>query len=49
MKTLLVKYLTRYADADRMILENRKAISKYTFILNSTTILWSLKQQGIVH
>jgi len=48
-KHLLVEYLTKYTDADRMILENRKAIFKYTFILNSTTISWSSKQQGIVH
>ena len=31
-----------------MSLDNRKAISRYTFILNGATISWSLKQQEIV-
>jgi len=31
-----------------MLLNNRKAVSGYTFILNGAAILWSLKQQEIV-
>ena len=31
-----------------MLLDNRKAVSGYTFILNGTAISWSLKQQEIV-
>lgn len=37
-----------FADADGMSLENRKAVSGYTFILNGAAVSWSLKQQEIV-
>jgi hypothetical protein len=37
-----------FADADGMSLENRKAVSGYTFILNGAAVSWSSKQQEIV-
>ena len=37
-----------YADADGILLNNRKAVSRYTFILNGAAISWSSKQQEIV-
>ncbi len=35
--------LEGYADADKMSVENHKAILGYTFLVDSGTVSWSLK------
>lgn len=40
--------LEGYADADRSIMEDQKAISRYTFIINGGAVSWSAKRQEIV-
>jgi len=37
-----------YTNADEMSLDNRKIVSRYTFILNGAAISWLSKQQEIV-
>ena len=40
--------LEGYADADESMMEDRKAISGYVFIINGGAISWSAKRQEIV-
>jgi hypothetical protein len=40
--------LTGYADVDGSMAEDHHAISGYTFLLHSGTVLWSAKQQEII-
>jgi hypothetical protein len=42
------KELEGYADADGSMMEDRKAISGYAFIINGGAISWSTKKQEIV-
>jgi hypothetical protein len=42
------KELEGYADADGSMMEDRKAISGYAFIINGGTVSWSMKKQEIV-
>ena len=42
------KKMEGYADADGSIMEDRKAISGYTFITNSSAVSWSTKKQEII-
>jgi len=44
----VVKEMEGYADADGSIMEDRKAISGYTFIINGGAVSWSAKKQEIV-
>ena len=37
-----------YVDADGSMMEDRKAILEYAFIINSGAVLWSTKKQEIV-
>jgi len=40
--------LMGYADADGSMAEDRHAISGYTFMIHSGTVLWSAKRQEII-
>ena len=40
--------ITSYTDMDRMMQENNKAISRYTFFLGESLISWSSKGQKLV-
>jgi hypothetical protein len=40
--------LTRWADADGSMAEDRHAILGYAFLINSSVVSWSLKRQEIV-
>ena len=40
--------ITSYTDVDRMIQENNKVISEYTFFLEESLISWSSKGQKLV-
>ena len=40
--------ITGYIDIDRMMQENNKAISRYTFFLGESLISWSSKGQKLV-
>jgi hypothetical protein len=40
--------LTGYADADGIMAEDRRAVSRYAFILNGGAVSWSAKSQEIV-
>jgi hypothetical protein len=42
------KVLEGYADADGSMMEDRRAISGYAFIINGGAVLWSAKKQEIV-
>ena len=44
----VVKEMEGYADADGSMMEDRKAISGYAFIINGGAISWSAKKQEIV-
>jgi hypothetical protein len=37
-----------YADADGSMIEDRKVISGYAFIINGGTVSWSTKKQEII-
>ena len=43
-----MKELQGYADADRSMNEDRKAISGYTFMINGGAVSWSAKRQEII-
>ncbi len=42
------KDMEGYADADGSMMEDRKAISGYAFIINGGTVSWSTKKQEII-
>jgi len=44
----VVKEMEGYADADGSMMEDRKAISGYAFIINGGAVSWSAKKQEIV-
>jgi hypothetical protein len=44
----VTKEMEGYADADGSMMENRKAISGYAFIINGGAVSWSTKKQEIV-
>ena len=44
----VAKELEGYADADGNMMEDRRAISGYTFIINGGAVSWSSKRQEIV-
>ena len=42
------KEMEGYADADESMMEDRKAISGYVFIINGSVVSWSTKKQEII-
>jgi hypothetical protein len=44
----VTKELVGYADADRSMSEDRKAISGYVFMINGGAVSWSTKHQEII-
>jgi hypothetical protein len=44
----IIKEMEGYADADGSMMEDRKAISGYGFIINGSAVSWSAKKQEII-